>query len=100
MVPDAAIVRKKARLVQRDEAEKPIVVFEDRAKERADLIIGADGVRSVAREAVVEVDEQKKFAPVYECLCGIGGLVPRRHSKVTSTQPDSHDLPAQRVLRI
>jgi hypothetical protein len=50
------------------DGKKPCVVFEDGSVEEADLVIGADGVRSVVKKGIFGVDKEGKeeFAPVYE----------------------------------
>jgi 2-polyprenyl-6-methoxyphenol hydroxylase-like FAD-dependent oxidoreductase len=46
---------------------KPRVVFDDGEEEEADLIVGADGVRSVVKKSIFgEVDGKENFEPIYE----------------------------------
>ncbi|KAF7327410.1 FAD-binding protein [Mycena kentingensis (nom. inval.)] len=54
-----------------DDNELVEVKFEDGTTERADLVIGADGVRSVVREAIYG----DKYGAVYEGLTGVGGFI-------------------------
>jgi len=42
----------------------------------ADLIIGADGVRSVVGNAITGDAKQDSYHAVFEGLIGVGGLVP------------------------
>ncbi|KAL0058965.1 hypothetical protein AAF712_014333 [Marasmius tenuissimus] len=48
------------------------VVFEDGSMDTCDLVIGADGVRSVCKEALFA----KEYPPQYDGLTGIGGFLP------------------------
>ncbi|TFK56493.1 FAD/NAD(P)-binding domain-containing protein [Heliocybe sulcata] len=48
------------------------ITFEDGSEEEADLVIGADGLRSKVRDYVVG----EHVEPEYYGLCGIGGFVP------------------------
>jgi len=52
-----------------DEAKctRPKVLFEGGEQEEADLIVGADGVRSVVKDCLFKVHgDEEKFGPVYE----------------------------------
>ena len=46
--------------------EKPIVKFADGGEEDADLVVGADGVRSVVKKAMFGEENERKYAPRYE----------------------------------
>lgn len=46
--------------------QKPIVKFADGGQEDADLVIGADGVRSVVKKAIFGEENERKYAPNYE----------------------------------
>lgn len=50
------------------EGGKPKIVFDDQSEEEADLVIGADGVRSVVKKGMFgfKGDGKERFAPVYE----------------------------------
>lgn len=55
------------KVVQVDlEGRKPIVKFADGGEEDADLVIGADGVRSVVKKAIFGDDNERIYAPHYE----------------------------------
>ncbi|KAF2434828.1 FAD/NAD(P)-binding domain-containing protein [Tothia fuscella] len=59
-----------------DEAgsRRPRVLFEDGEEEEADLVVGADGVKSIVKDAIFgDVDA---FKPVYEGMIGVGGFLP------------------------
>ena len=47
-------------------ADRPVVKFADGGKEDADLVIGADGVRSVVKRALFEEEDERLYAPHYE----------------------------------
>ncbi|KAK0701280.1 hypothetical protein B0H67DRAFT_500654 [Lasiosphaeris hirsuta] len=54
--------------------EKPIVRFDDGGEDDADLVVGADGVRSVVKRALF-AEEANKYDPVFEGFCGVGGFM-------------------------
>lgn len=57
--------------------QRPRFVFADRSPDgEADLIIGADGVRSIARKTITGDSKQDHCPAVFEGLVGIGGLIP------------------------
>jgi 2-polyprenyl-6-methoxyphenol hydroxylase-like FAD-dependent oxidoreductase len=66
--PDTIVYKKIAEARVGEEGRKPRVVFEDGSEEEADLVVGADGVRSVVKRGIFGLDEEGKemFAPVYE----------------------------------
>ena len=68
-VPDEVLVRKKITTVGRDPTGKPVLVFEDGSEEQFDLLIGADGIKSVVKEAVVG----DKYPPIYTCAYSVDG---------------------------
>jgi 2-polyprenyl-6-methoxyphenol hydroxylase-like FAD-dependent oxidoreductase len=65
---DVLIYKKIVEVRCGEEGKKACVVFEDGSVEEADLIIGADGVRSVVKKGIfgVDTDGKEEFAPVYE----------------------------------
>ncbi|KAK2040010.1 FAD/NAD(P)-binding domain-containing protein [Colletotrichum somersetense] len=55
---------------------KPVVRFADGGEESADLVLGADGVRSVVKKAVLgPTQDAAHFSPHYEGFCGVGGFL-------------------------
>jgi len=48
------------------DGEKPVVTFADGEEETADLVVGADGVRSVVKRAIFGEEDELKYAPRYE----------------------------------
>ena len=88
--------RKIVKVMRRQGRGKCQVMFEDSEVEEADLIIGADGVKSVVKDGIFPGEE---FAPIYECgstlpmelhqwltecdskLIGVGGFLPIQSSK-------------------
>jgi 2-polyprenyl-6-methoxyphenol hydroxylase-like FAD-dependent oxidoreductase len=46
--------------------KKPVVKFADGGEESADLVIGADGVRSVVKKAIFGKDNELLYAPQFE----------------------------------
>jgi 2-polyprenyl-6-methoxyphenol hydroxylase-like FAD-dependent oxidoreductase len=48
------------------EADRSVVRFADGGEQVADLVIGADGVRSIVKRAIFGEEDEKSYAPVYE----------------------------------
>ncbi|KAI9868531.1 MAG: hypothetical protein M1813_005975 [Trichoglossum hirsutum] len=72
-VPSEVLVTgRKVTGVKSGEAGKSSVVFADGQTDSADLVIGADGVKSVVKEFVVG----NGYQPQYEGLAGVGGWMP------------------------
>lgn len=46
--------------------EKPVVKLADGGEEDADLVIGADGVRSIVKKSMFGKEDESKYAPRYE----------------------------------
>jgi 2-polyprenyl-6-methoxyphenol hydroxylase-like FAD-dependent oxidoreductase len=88
-VPEEVIQAGKAvSKVEQGPNIKPILCFADgTSSDEFDLVIGADGVRSVVRNAVTQAE------PIYEGLCGIGGFFP---SSDLPSLPSDLILPAPR----
>ncbi|KAF8207063.1 hypothetical protein K438DRAFT_422245 [Mycena galopus ATCC 62051] len=69
--PGAVAWNHKVRYVKESQ-DGVEVTLENGTVERADLVIGADGVRSVVREAIFG----QKYNATYEGLTGVGGFIP------------------------
>lgn len=54
---------------------KPLVKFADGGEEEADLIVGADGVRSIVKKAIFGQDNEGKYAPRYEWVAPFVSLL-------------------------
>ena len=48
------------------DGERPVVYFADGGREDADLVVGADGVRSVVKKALFSHEDQSKYEPQFE----------------------------------
>jgi len=88
-VPEEVIRTGKAvSKVERGPNVKPILCFADgTSSDEFNLVIGADGVKSVVKNAVTQTE------PIYEGLCGIGGFFP---SSDLPPLPSDLILPAPR----
>ncbi|KAI9774156.1 MAG: hypothetical protein M1840_005249 [Geoglossum simile] len=79
-VPDNVLIAcRKVSRVKRGENGKPTVVFADGQIDSADVVIGADGVKSVVKEFVVGDGYPPHYEQVFELpegLIGIGGWIP------------------------
>ncbi|KAH7268425.1 hypothetical protein MRS44_011304 [Fusarium solani] len=76
-IPDDHIVNKRVLNVTANPQGKNTVRFVDGSDPvEADLVIGADGVRSIAKEALFPDAKGNPYPPNYEGLVGIGGFVP------------------------
>ena len=64
-VGDDAVQFKKVVEVAVDDGGKPLVRFADGSSEEADLVLGADGVRSTVKKAILQ-DDDGKYAPTYK----------------------------------
>ncbi|WP_342726934.1 FAD-dependent monooxygenase [Bradyrhizobium sp. B097] len=73
-IADASYVLDRKVEHLREEADRVVVRFSDGSETAADLVIGADGIASVARAAV----DGKATANVYAGYVGWRGLVPER----------------------
>jgi 2-polyprenyl-6-methoxyphenol hydroxylase-like FAD-dependent oxidoreductase len=78
-VPDSVIMNRKVVDVVIRKAKRNEVAFEDGRVEEADLVIGADGLRSIVRTAMFREDAvvggKDYITPRYEGLSGVGGFV-------------------------
>ncbi|EHK22887.1 uncharacterized protein TRIVIDRAFT_222146 [Trichoderma virens Gv29-8] len=76
-IPDAAIVNKRVLQVVANSEGRNVVQFVDGSDPvEADLVIGADGVKSIAKRALFPETTEDLYPPHYEGLVGIGGFVP------------------------
>ena len=78
-VPADAIVNRKVADVVIRKAKRNEVAFTNGSVEEADLVIGADGLRSIVRTAMFReklvVDGTDYITPKYEGLSGVGGFI-------------------------
>ncbi|KAJ6115774.1 hypothetical protein N7523_006191 [Penicillium sp. IBT 18751x] len=76
-VPEEHIVNKRILEVIARPDGKNLIRFDDRSPEiEADLVIGADGVRSIAKRALFPESIDDPYPPHYEGLVGVGGFIP------------------------
>ncbi|KAL8712612.1 MAG: hypothetical protein Q9220_003143 [cf. Caloplaca sp. 1 TL-2023] len=77
-VPDSAIVDRKAVAeVAHTNNQRPIIRFTDGSPDlEADLVIGADGVKSVVKRSVTGDGKQDEHPAVFDGLVGVGGFIP------------------------
>ncbi|KAL7786968.1 hypothetical protein V8C37DRAFT_412316 [Trichoderma ceciliae] len=76
-IPDKDIVTKRVAQVVGNPEGRNIVQFVDGSDPvEADLVIGADGVKSIARRALFPEATEDPYPPHYEGLVGIGGFIP------------------------
>lgn len=55
--------------------EKPVVKFAGGGEEDADLVVGADGARSVVKKALFGEEAEGKYAARYEGFAGVGSFL-------------------------
>jgi 2-polyprenyl-6-methoxyphenol hydroxylase-like FAD-dependent oxidoreductase len=60
-IPDKVIVKDSVVAIDRTSSGKPLVKLHEGNVEEFDLVFGADGVRSVVREAVVGAQYPAKY---------------------------------------
>ncbi|KAH8802437.1 putative extracellular salicylate hydroxylase/monooxygenase [Xylogone sp. PMI_703] len=76
-VPDDIIVNKRITEVIASQDGRNIIKFADgSAPVQADLVIGADGVKSTVKRALFPEMKEEVYPHQYEGLVGIGGFVP------------------------
>ncbi|CAG8891775.1 unnamed protein product [Penicillium egyptiacum] len=76
-IPDDHIVHKRvAQVTARSDGINLIHFSDNSPPVEADLIIGADGVRSIAKLALFPGAEEDPYPPNYEGLVGVGGFIP------------------------
>lgn len=89
-----AVIKKKVAAIETSSEGKVVLQFSDGSTDEADLLIGADGLRSIVRQYVFRDNEDLKpqswvdwamrktprkkdyITPHYEGLTGLGGFVP------------------------
>ncbi|KAI1465842.1 uncharacterized protein F4812DRAFT_461529 [Daldinia caldariorum] len=70
-LPSDSVIQKKIAKVVTRQGRKPVVQFEDGSPdETADLVVGADGIRSTVRHDLFGDDE--KYRPQYVGICAVG----------------------------
>ncbi|KAI2619520.1 hypothetical protein GGS26DRAFT_327046 [Hypomontagnella submonticulosa] len=73
-LPAGSVIYKKVARVVTQQGRKPVVQFEDGSPdETADLVVGADGIRSTVRRDLFGEDE--KYKPKYAGICAVGGVL-------------------------
>ncbi|KAI1390352.1 uncharacterized protein F4822DRAFT_233677 [Hypoxylon trugodes] len=73
-LPAGVVIHQKVARVITRQGKKPVVQFEDESPdETADLVIGADGIRSTVRRDLFGEDE--KYRPQYAGICAVGGVL-------------------------
>ncbi|RMJ28459.1 Extracellular salicylate hydroxylase monooxygenase [Aspergillus sp. HF37] len=76
-VPDRVFVNKRVSAVVANADGPNVVRFADGSPQvQADLVVGADGVRSTVKRAIFHETEEDPYPPRYEGLVGIGGFLP------------------------
>ncbi|KAL6857346.1 hypothetical protein J3F83DRAFT_370812 [Trichoderma novae-zelandiae] len=76
-IPDTAIVNRRVSRVIANPEGRNIVQFVDGSDPvEADLVIGADGVKSMTKRALFPDAAEDPYPPRYEGLVGIGGFIP------------------------
>ena len=81
-VPDGVVVNRKVADVVIRKTKRNEVAFVDGRVEEADLVVGADGLRSIVRTAMfreeMAVGGKDYITPKYEGLAGVGGFIDSR----------------------
>ncbi|KHN98679.1 Aromatic-ring hydroxylase-like protein [Metarhizium album ARSEF 1941] len=80
-IPDDVIVTKRvSEVVARSDGLNVVSFVDGSPSAEADLVIGADGLKGLAKKAIFagdgDGDTTDPFPPHYEGLCGVGGFVP------------------------
>ncbi|KID89349.1 Aromatic-ring hydroxylase-like protein [Metarhizium guizhouense ARSEF 977] len=76
-VPDDVIVtRRVSEVVARSDGLNVVSFVDGSPSAEADLVIGADGLKGLAKKALFPGENTDPFPPHYEGLCGVGGFVP------------------------
>ena len=88
-VPDDAIATKRVIdvLVHEGVACNIVRFTDDSPDEEADLVIGADGLRSPCRKAIFAKDDKQQHEAHYEGIVGVGGFIPSSILSSTAVEP-------------
>ena len=79
-VPDEDVVHANvARVESCSDAPPRLIFVDDSPHVEADLLIGADGVRSVVKKTVTGDGKKDHHPAVFEGLVGVGGFIPASH---------------------
>ncbi|CAI7617207.1 unnamed protein product [Penicillium glandicola] len=76
-IPEHHIIHKRITQVIARSDERNLIHFADNSSPvEADLVIGADGVRGIAKRALFPDAKEDPYPPNYEGLVGVGGFIP------------------------
>ncbi|EEQ31773.1 FAD binding domain-containing protein [Microsporum canis CBS 113480] len=76
-VPDEIVVNKRIAAVVAKLDGRNIIKFADGSPDaEADLVLGADGLKSVTKPALFPEDKEDLYPPHYEGVVGVGGFFP------------------------
>ncbi|KAJ5290405.1 uncharacterized protein N7443_010658 [Penicillium atrosanguineum] len=76
-VPEEHIVNKRIlEVIARPDGKNTARLDDGSPEIEADLVIGADGVRSTAKRALFPDSKEDPYPPRYEGLVGVGGFIP------------------------
>ncbi|PHH76419.1 hypothetical protein CDD82_3998 [Ophiocordyceps australis] len=81
-IPESDIVVKQVTHVVADPMRRNTISFADGSPSvEADMVIGADGVKSPTRRALFPDSEHDDFSPHFEGLIGVGGFIPSANAQ-------------------
>ncbi|KGO42336.1 Monooxygenase, FAD-binding [Penicillium expansum] len=76
-IPDHHIIHKRVtQVIARSDGRNSIRFADNSPIVEADLVIGADGVRGIAKRALFPDAKEDPYPPHYEGLVGVGGFIP------------------------
>ncbi|KAF3484239.1 FAD binding domain-containing protein [Arthroderma uncinatum] len=76
-VPDDIVVNKRVSAVVANLDGRNVIKFADGSPDaEADLVLGADGLKSITKSALFPEDKKDRYPPHYEGVIGVGGFVP------------------------